>query len=65
MQNKDNLDDILTTKQVAAYIKRSYKTTLKLIKEKEIRTIDDGMRGYRIRKKDLLIYLGETPEEKK
>lgn len=65
MQIIDNLDDVLTAKEVAVFIKRSYKTTLRLIKEKKIKAINDGTRGYRIRKKDLLIYLGEIPEEKK
>lgn len=63
MQDLNQLDDLLTVKEVAQYLKRSYKTTLKLIKKGKITTTDDGARGYRISKYDLFSYLGYTFEE--
>ena len=63
MQDLNNLDDLLTVKEVSAYIKRSYKTTLKLIKQGKIPVTDDGARGYRISKYDLFSYLGYTFED--
>lgn len=58
MEDMNQLDDLLTVKETAAYIKRSYKTTLKLIKNGKIPVINDGARGYRISKYDLFNYLG-------
>jgi len=63
MQDLNQLDDLLTVNEVAAYIKRSYKTTLKLIKQGIIPVTNDGARGYRICKYDLFQYLGITFEE--
>lgn len=63
MQDLNQLDDLLTVHEVSAYIKRSYKTTLKLIREGKIVVINDGARGYRISKFDLFTYLGYTFEE--
>ncbi len=63
MQDLNNLDDLLSVKEVSAYIKRSYKTTLKLIKQGKIPVTDDGARGYRISKYDLFQYLGYTFED--
>lgn len=63
MQDLNNLDDLLKVKEVSAYIKRSYKTTLKLIKQGKIPVTDDGARGYRISKYDLFEYLGYTFED--
>lgn len=63
MQDFNQLDDILTVKEVSAYIKRSYKTTLKLIKEGKLPVTNDGARGYRISKYDLIEYLGCIFEE--
>lgn len=63
MQDLNQLDDILTVKQVAKYIQRSYKTTLKLIKEGKIAVTNDGARGYRISKFDLFDYLGYVFEQ--
>ena len=54
----NQLDDLLTVKEFAHYIKRSYKTALKLIKEGKIATTDDGSRGYRLHKLDIGNYLG-------
>jgi excisionase family DNA binding protein len=65
MHNTNQLDDILTVHDVAAYIKRSYKTTLKLIKDGKIKVINDGARGYRISKVALFKYLGYIFEEEK
>lgn len=61
----DKLDDILTVQEVAKYIKRSYKTTLKHIKDGKIQVINDGARGYRISKIALFRYLGYIVEEEK
>lgn len=58
MQDFNQLDDLLTVHDIAKYIRRSYKTTLKLIKEGKITVTDDGARGYRIHKNDLANYLG-------
>jgi len=58
MQDLNQLDDLLTVHEVAAYIKRSYKTTLKLIKQGKIPVTNDGARGYRVSKYDLFQYLG-------
>jgi len=63
VQDLNNLDDLLTAKEVSAYIKRSYKTVLKLIKQGKIPITDDGARGYRISKYDLFEYLGYTFED--
>lgn len=63
MQDLNNLDDLLSVIEVSAYIKRSYKTTLKLIKQGKIPVTDDGARGYRISKYDLFQYLGYTFED--
>ena len=63
MQDLYKLDDLLTVRETAAYIKRSYKTTLKLIKQGKIQVTDDGARGYRISKYDLFEYLGYTFED--
>ena len=63
MQDLNNLDDLLSVKEVSAYIKRSNKTTLKLIKQGKIPVTDDGARGYRISKYDLFEYLGYTFED--
>lgn len=63
MQDLNCLDDLLTVREVAQYIKRSYKTTLKLIKDGKLPVIKDNMRGYRISKYDLFEYLGYTFEE--
>ncbi len=58
MQDLNQLDDLLTVQEVASYIKRSYKTTLKLIKLGKLPVTDDGARGYRISKYELFRYLG-------
>lgn len=63
MQDLNKLDDLLTVKETSAYIKRSYKTTLKLIKEGKIPVTNDGARGYRISKFDLFEYLGYVFED--
>jgi excisionase family DNA binding protein len=65
MLDTNQLDDILTVHEVAVYIKRSYKTTLKLIKDGKIKVINDGSRGYRISKVALFKYLGYIVEEEK
>ncbi|SHJ36199.1 excisionase family DNA-binding protein [Parasporobacterium paucivorans] len=65
MENLRILDDLLTVHEVATYIKRSYKTTLKLIKQGKIRVVNDGARGYRISKIDLYKYLGFIGEDEK
>lgn len=65
MQDLNQLDDMLTVYEVADYLKRSYKTTLKLIKQGKLKCINDGFRGYRISKFDLFNYLGYTFEESK
>jgi excisionase family DNA binding protein len=65
MQDANQLGDILTAHEVADYIRFSYKTTLKLIKEGKIKAINDGARGYRISKIALFRYLGYIVEEEK
>jgi excisionase family DNA binding protein len=65
MHDLNQLDDLLTVQEVAGYLKRSYKTTLKIIKLGKLKVTNDGCRGYRVSKFDLFNYLGYATEEKK
>jgi excisionase family DNA binding protein len=65
MQNIIQADKVYTVKEIALLIRRSYKTTLKLIKEGKIQVINDGARGYRISKGALFKYLGYIVEEER